>query len=367
MSKEILPKTPEEITPQWLNHALEKCFPGVEVLAVNAEPAKYATNSNSVLHLSYKNRAGAPDSMFLKLPPQVGDPRRELVNQSGMGRREALFYRDLASKLNMRIPDCYVAQYSEEDGTFLLLIEDLDASGCYFPEMTVGFSPEHVMKGMPQLANLHSIFEDSTERQKYAPWVKPPKRWRDYAVAMLQYGLDNNRDKLTDEFAEISYLYINYQNEIHDAWERERSTLIHGDTHCGNLFADKGEPGFLDWGLININHPMRDVSYFICMALSPKNRLEYEKKIIEVYLKARGECGGEVIDFEEAWLAYRLHAAYTVVASCQVVMFPEDITPERDRFANAFISRSNAAIRDLDSISLLKKTVGLSVSSSGRL
>jgi len=354
-----LPATPEAITPQWLNEALAQSFPGVEVLAVNAEPAKHATNSNSVLHLTYTNRAGAPDSMFLKLPPQVGDPRRELVNQSGMGRREALFYRDLAAKLKMRIPDAYVAEYREEDGTFILLIEDLDASGCYFPEITEGFSPEHVMKAMPQLANLHVTFENPVEREKDAPWVQPPKRWRDYAVAMLQYGLDNNRHKLSDEFAEISDLYINYQEQIHDAWELDRSTLIHGDTHCGNLFADQGEPGFLDWGLINLNHPMRDVSYYICMALSPENRLEHEKQLIAHYLKAREEYGGEVIDFEEAWLAHRLHAAYTVVASCQVVMFPEDITAEREVFSNAFIGRSFAAIRDLDSLSLLREKIAL--------
>lgn len=359
MAEKSLPATPEEITPQWLNLALQERFPGVEVSAVNAEPAKHATNSNSVLHLSYINRAGAPDSMFLKLPPQEGDPRRELVNNSGMGRREALFYRDLAAKVEMRIPDPYVAQYREEDGTFILLIEDLDASGCYFPEITEGFTPEHVGKAMPQLANLHTTFENPDVRAASAPWVQPPKRWRDYAVAMLQYGLDNNRGKLTDEFAQISDLYINYQDEIHDVWELQRSTLIHGDTHCGNLFADKGEPGFLDWGLINLNDPMRDVSYYICMALSPENRLKHEKELIELYLRARDQYGGETISFEEAWLAHRLHAAYTVVASCHVVMFPEDITLEREVFANAFIGRSFAAIRDLDSASLLREKIGL--------
>jgi len=95
------------------------------------------------------------------------------------------------------------------------------------------------------------------------------------------------------------------------------------------------------------------------MALSPENRLEHEKQLIAHYLKAREEYGGEVIDFEEAWLAHRLHAAYTVVASCQVVMFPEDITAEREVFSNAFIGRSFAAIRDLDSLSLLREKIGL--------
>lgn len=359
MTPNTLPESPEDITPEWLNQALAEHFPGVKVSAVSAEPAKHATNSNSVIHLDYESRAGAPDSMFLKLPPQHGDPRRELVNQSGMGRREALFYRDLASKVDMRIPECYVAQYRQEDSTFVLLIEDLNASACYFPEVTAGFSPEHVMRAMLQLANLHVTFEDSAVREKDAPWVQPPKRWRDYAVAMLQYGLDNNRDKLTEEFAEISELYINYQEQIHDAWELERSTLIHGDTHCGNLFADGDEPGFLDWGLINLNHPMRDVSYYICMALSPDNRKQHEKALIEHYLRARDNCGGDSISFDEAWQAHRLHAAYTVVASCQVVMFADDISPEREVFANAFIGRSFAAIRDLDSAALVREKIGL--------
>jgi len=353
------PTIPEDITPEWLNKELAKRFPGVEVESVRAEPAKHATNSNSIIHLTYNARAGAPESMFLKLPPPMGDPRRDLVNNSGMGRREALFYRDLASKVKMRIPDPYIAQYDDDDNTFILLIEDLNASGCYFPEVTAGFTPRDVMKAMPQLANLHVTFENPDVRAAEAPWVQAPKRWREYAVTMLQYGLDNNRGKLTEEFVEISDLYINYQEEIHDAWELERSTLIHGDTHCGNLFADGGEPGFLDWGLINLNHPMRDVSYYICMALSPENRKKYEKSLIEGYLHGREEIGGEPISFEEAWQAYRLHAAYTVVASCHVVMFPEDISPERDVVANAFIGRSYAAIRDLDSLSLLRERIGL--------
>ena len=62
----------------------------------------------------------------------------------------------------------------------------------------------------------------------------------------------------------------------------------------------------------------------------------------------RSALGGAPIDFDAAWAQHRLRAAYTVVASCQVVTFPDDVTPEREVFAAAFLARAEAAVQDLD-------------------
>ena len=60
------------------------------------------------------------------------------------------------------------------------------------------------------------------------------------------------------------------------------------------------------------------------------------------------------IDFDEAWRAHRLHAAYAVVACCQIVTFPEYADAARGRFMAAFLGRAEAAIADLESLSLLR-------------
>ena len=68
---------------------------------------------------------------------------------------------------------------------------------------------------------------------------------------------------------------------------------------------------------------------------------------------------GSEITFDDAWHAHRVHAAYTVPASCQVVTFPENATPRRRVFANAFLARAEAALADLEVRTLLRQTAGL--------
>ena len=63
--------------------------------------------------------------------------------------------------------------------------------------------------------------------------------------------------------------------------------------------------------------------------------------------------------FDQAWLTHRVHAAYTVVACCQIVTFPENATERRRTFASAFLARSEAAIADLDSRAALKAAASL--------
>ena len=60
------------------------------------------------------------------------------------------------------------------------------------------------------------------------------------------------------------------------------------------------------------------------MTLSPENRRQHQRALIELYLEQRRQLGAEPIAFEDAWLLYRVHAAYAVPAACPLVLFPED-------------------------------------------
>ena len=136
-------------------------------------------------------------------------------------------------------------------------------------------------------------------------------------------------------------------------------TVLQGDSHIGNLFEDHGHPGFLDWGLIHLGTPLRDVGYFICMALSPANRRKYERELLERYLQARREIGGEPMTFDEAWQLYRVHAAYNVPASCPLVTFPDKLSPEQARASGAFLERAECAIDDLEARAALREVAGI--------
>jgi hypothetical protein len=359
-----IPLEPADVTPEWLSTALRERFPSASVASVEVLEIHGGTNSNARLRVVYDTscetdaRGELPEIFFLKLPPL--DPAdRDRINRTGMGRREALFYQSLAELVPMRVPRPYVARFDEASGAFVLLIEDLDSTGCTTPDPVAALSFEQASLAMHDYAALHVRYEDKARRECEAGWVERMPGGSDFGSTMLQYGLEHHRDRLSDAFAELAELYIERQSAIEEVWDRGAVTVLQGDSHIGNLFDDHGRVGFLDWGLIQLGTPLRDVGYFITMALSPANRRKHERELIELYLAERRELGGAPIAFDDAWLAHRVHASYCVPAACPLVLFPEDATPERKRISAAFLERSEYVIEDLDARGALREVAGI--------
>ncbi len=359
----FVPASAAEIDAAWLEQALGDRHPGARVEAVEIVDRAEVTNSHAWLRVRYAEHGeasgGAPESLFCKLLPN--DPnRRVAIAQTRMGLREARFYESLAPKLALRTPRAHVVRYEEDEGgAFVLLLEDLNESGCTVSSGPESPTPAAAARALEDLAAMHVRFEDPGVRRREAGWVPEPDPPSDYGSMRLQEGLDRHRDKLTDAFAEMAALYIEKQAALHALWKAGPQTVIHGDAHIGNLFDDHGVTGFLDWGLVVVSTPLRDVSYFINMCLSVEDRRQHERDLIRHYLEVRRALGGSTIPFEEAWKTHRIQAAYLAPASCQIVTFPEDATDRRKRFAAAFLERASAAIEDLESRAALREFAGL--------
>jgi hypothetical protein len=369
MSSGRIPRSADEIDAGWLEDALAERHPGVRVAGVEVVEAHEATNSHALLQVDYHqahSAAGAPARLFCKLLPS--DPAmRPLVAATGMGRREALFYERLAEDLPLRVPVVHCARHAqgsegsrgsdEESEEFVLLIEDLASAGCSVPDGSTGVPVDAAARALEDLAHLHTRFEDPARRRADASWVAGPLHDPSYAGRMLRHGLDHHRDRLSDAFAEVAEIYLERADALHALWQEGPTTVIHGDTHIGNVFFDAGRVGFLDWGIISTGTPLRDLSYFLTMALSVPERRAHERDLIGHYLQLRGAAGLDEISFSEAWQTHRIHAAYTVVASCQIVLFPEGVAPARQRFADAFLARAEAAVADLESAAALREAL----------
>src|SRR5262249_17732989 len=234
--------------------------------------------------------------------------------ESGMGRREAYFYRDMAPTLRMRTPAAHVTGYDETDGTFLLMIEDLADTGCAVSDGTWGIPPDSAAIALEDLAELPVRFEDPRVREADAAWVtrRKARPGNTYGTTLLQFGLDHHRDRLSDEFAAIAQLYIDRDIELSELWLDGPTTLLHGDPHIGNLFVDNGRTGFLDWGLMTLSTPMRDVSYFLNMAMNIDDRRQHEESLLRLYLDAKDAMGTtQTFTFDQAWQDHRIHGAHT--------------------------------------------------------
>jgi aminoglycoside phosphotransferase (APT) family kinase protein len=297
--------------------------------------------------------------LFCKLLP-IDPTRRVAIAQTEMGLREAKFYDTLAPTLAMRTPRAHVVRYEEDEGgAFILLLENLIESGCTVSTGPESPTPDAAAQALEDLAAMHVRFEDPEIRRKEAGWVSELAPPSNYGAVRLQEGLDHHREKLSDAFAEMAALYIEKRAALHVLWKQGPQTVIHGDTHIGNLFDDHGVTGFLDWGLVIVCTPLRDLSYFLNMCLSVEDRRKHDRDLIRHYLEVRGALGGTAISFDEAWKAHRIQAAYLAPASCQIVTFPEDATDRRKRFAAAFLERAEAAIEDLETRAALRDFAGL--------
>jgi hypothetical protein len=349
-----LPGTADEIDAAWLGAALAERHPGVRVARVEVVARHEATNGHARLRVHYEQPAGAPEAIFCKLLPS--DPaRRPAGARTGMGLREALFYERLAPKLAMRIPTVHFARCDERDGSFLLLLEDLLASGCRVPDGRTGVAPDAAARALEDLAGLHRRFADPARRRAEADWVPAPLHDPSYGAALLRHGLEHHRERLSAAFAEIAERYVARADALHALWEEGPTSVIHGDTHIGNLFDDRGRTGFLDWGILSVGAVLRDASYFLCMALSIDDRRRHERELLRHYLDALGAGGGTPIGFDAAWHAHRVHSAYTVVASCQIAAAPDAGNEARRTFAAAFLARAEAAVADLEARAALRE------------
>jgi aminoglycoside phosphotransferase (APT) family kinase protein len=354
-----LPTTPDEIDAIWLTEALAVRHPGVRVAEVEVVARREVTNTHAELRVRYDAPAGAPSQMFCKMLPFSDSARRQAIAGTGMGLREALFYECLAPTLALRVPTVHVACHDASDGSFLLLLEDLASTGCTVSDGPTSVAPAAAAQALEDLAELHVRYEDPARRTAEAAWVPPPMAGGDYGDVRLRYGLDHHRDRLSPHFAAIAELYLEKRQSFHALWDTGPRTVIHGDLHIGNLFDDHGRTGFLDWGVINVSTPLRDVSYFLNLALSIDDRRRHERELLRHYLDARAARGGLDIGFEEAWRTHRLQAAYTVPACCQIVTFPEDATERRRIFAAAFLARAEAALEDLEVRAALRRFADL--------
>ena len=342
-----LPRTVEDITSAVLSKVMGTTVRSVRVLGSDA-----GTSSRARLVLT---GSGVPESVFVKLAAKTAATR--LMGELGrLGHTEVRFYSQLAPQL-VGVPNAYGAAFDSWTGRYLLVLEELPAASCEFPDTLHPLSTDQASLIVELLANLHATFWDRLPRDGRGPlgWLYTPSG---DVTSLLTGSLMNTSIKRLAERTSIPvekgrFIADNYR-AVAALIDTPPHTVMHGDAHPGNVYFRNGEAGLLDWQAVRRGHPSRELAYTLITSMTTADRQACERQLLDDYRRALGAAGGPELDRDELWDRYRQGALYPYVATSIVLgmggMQSEAITVEGLR-------RAIAALGDLDTVSLLKKSL----------
>jgi hypothetical protein len=343
-----IPLDVDDLTAPWLTAAL-----GHQVTAVEVLDHHSGTTGRARLRL-HGDRV-LPPTVFVKLAP-FDEAQREFVNAVGMGVTEARFYRDLAPEVPVRVPRSWYAAYGE--GTYVMVLEDLLATGCRFPDRGDPDLTRRAFDIVQQLATLHGGYWESDRftGDGDLAWLASIGTGRgDGGASLVRTALDALRDRMPDGFATLAELYAARAPDILRLYAEGPRTLVHGDPHLGNLFVDGERTGFLDWAMLAHAPGVRDVAYVLCNSIPTEIRREHERALVDAYCE-RLRQGGVRLDRDDAWEQYRLFAVYSWCAATCTAAMGSKWQPEHVGLGGT--TRATIAAVDLRCAELLESRLG---------
>ncbi len=268
-----------DLTAEWFSQVLDTRVSSVDVIDAHS-----GTTGRAVVRLT--GGSAIPDTLFVKLQPFVPE-QRKLIRQVGLGVAEARLYTYLGNQLPVRAPRVWHSAYDPDDGSFVMVLEDLAASGCRFPATPDSDILQVAESTVEELAKLHAAF-----RGQQLPWLRTPDGMRSKPEnpettarrsMFIKLALDQFGAEMPPAFQRLAELYMERTLDVIKLFNQGEHTLIHGDSHIGNLFVDNGRTGFYDWAVVGRGPGMRDVAYFMCNSVPTEVRRANQDAMLSRY------------------------------------------------------------------------------------
>jgi Phosphotransferase enzyme family len=350
-----VPKTWDDITPEWMSAALAAGHPGATVQTVTVEVRDDGTNRRARLGLTYRAGNG-PATVFVK----AADPaHKELLRMtSGMFHEPRLF--TCGAQLPLEHPTVYTALIDEADYNFVIVMEDLTARGADPRDATRPMTVEQVATGVRGLGRMHGQYwGERVLRDPALGWLEPFLPWNGMETAPLSAALERLGD---DAPAEVTSLTVDAL--IESIWKpyirtltTSPQTLLHGDPHIGNTYLlPSGQVGFLDWQVARRGNWSLDLGYFLQGALTVEDRRRSEGALLEEYRQSLRLPHEEMPTIDEIWLRYRASVAHGLTLWLCTASAGE--LWQRPDIALALAQRYSTAYADLDTSSALAEITG---------
>lgn len=324
---------------------------GIDVNSVSVLDADAGTSSRARLALT---GVGVPQTVFVKLTAQTAATR--LMGELGrLGHTEVRFYRQLAPELT-GLPKAYGAAFDGWTGRYLLVLEDLPAADCQFPDTLHPLSVDQAGLIVGLLARLHATFW-GLPADGAAPlgWLYTPSGDTTSMLtgALMKTSIKRLAGRTDIPVEQGRFITENYR-AVAALIDTPPHTVMHGDAHPGNVYFRDGKPGLLDWQAVRRGHPSRELAYTLVTSLTPQDRRSAQRELLDDYCRALAAADGPQLDGDELWLRYRQAAMYAYVAALITAGMGG---MQAENIALAGLQRAVAALEDLETIALLKNSL----------
>lgn len=359
-----LPSTPEELArPEVLGPLLGRDVRGVRLTGVDFP----SSNCRNFL-VEVEELDGSLTSVYAKLP--TGDfGARLFANTVGYWDLECRFSRDVAPAVPVRVPEVYAV--AQRRSRFVLLLEDLHqlpgARLFVNQDVLAGVDLDRARRCLSAFAELHAHFHDwkPDRREALVPWSThsfASPRGRALSPALNRAAIKRAAQRapeVVDGALAATYLRtLDNWDAMLDLWYSGPLTLVHGDSHLGNVFEyDEGagpRVGLLDFQGVHWAPGIRDIVYFLVNSLDHDHLATVERELVDHYLVELATRGVQ-LDRDETWRLYRSFAFQVLVVG--VVATGLGGFTESDTVVETMLGRQVAAMTRLDYAGLLDEVL----------
>jgi len=344
-----IPRTVDDLTPQWCSDAL-----GREITTVT--PTLLGVGIGLVgqlFRLELDGPEGASTVVAKMAAPT--DEGRFVATVLNMYGREANFYEQLSPRTTIGHPACYHSQHDPQTQDSVLLLEDVSTRGRVLDQLA-GCSVSEARPAVRCLANLHAGFWDDSTLDD-AGWLL--RLGDDPYPGAVGFAYETAWPRVQEFFPEqmtpaVKAFGDRYAEQIPALFAKLSEpplVLAHGDWRLDNLFFTPDDDVIaVDWQLIDLTVGPRDLAYFATQSVNVPDRAGHED-LFATYigdLAARGVTPDEKWAFEMYRYGAMLGFVYPVVAAGALTI--ED--PRHMQLTREMLIRSFAALEALDAFDL---------------
>jgi hypothetical protein len=334
-----------------MTDALAESVPGVEVASLSVLDQHSGTTGRARLALTYAGPVAGPPSVFVKLPP-FEESQRQMVAATDMGRREARFYAGPGREAPMRIPSTYHAAAGDDPTEYIMVLEDLVASGCTFSTRLAPFGEDGVGQLIDGLGRVHAHFWNDDRLTGEWSWIQPAMRGA-FGAKLIASARQQFADQFPPVFTELCLLYEEHHGRIAEIMDDGEQTLIHGDTHAGNQFRDDGTVGLYDWAVISRSPGIRDVAIYLGNSCPTELRRAGQDDWLRSYHHVLVDSGVDPPSFEVLHDRYRCCVLYAWIAAATTASMGSKWQPIEIGMLG--MTRSTDTCADLDTLGALRE------------